>query len=94
MFWGFPNMLTECSEVLNFCLGFNGMFPWQFSSISLGQCSWPDIPPNYGTQKTPPSQIITVYFGVLVLAGIELIFFTVASMGLRSGFVLKTVLII
>ena len=31
---------------------------------------------------------------VLVLAGIELIFFTVASMGLCFGFVLKTVLII
>ena len=31
---------------------------------------------------------------VLVLAGIELIFFIVASMGLCFGFVLKTVLII
>ena len=30
---------------------------------------------------------------VLVLAGIELIFFTVASMGLCFGFVLETVLI-
>ena len=32
--------------------------------------------------------------GVLVLAEIELIFSIVASMGLRFGFVLKTVLII
>ena len=31
--------------------------------------------------------------GVLVLAGIEFIFFIVASMGLWFGFVLKTVLI-
>ena len=31
---------------------------------------------------------------VLVLAGVELMFFTVASMGLCFGFVLKTVLII
>ena len=33
------------------------------------------------------------YQGVLVLAGIELIFFTVAGMGLWFGFVLETVLI-
>ena len=32
--------------------------------------------------------------GVLVLAGVELIFFAVAGMGLCFGFVLKTVLVI
>ena len=37
---------------------------------------------------------VRVRLAVLVLAGIELIFFTVASMGLCFGFVLKTVLII
>lgn len=31
---------------------------------------------------------------VLVLAGIELVFFTVASMGYSFGFVLKTVLVV
>lgn len=33
------------------------------------------------------------YSGVLVLAGMEFIFFTVASMGLWFGFVLETVMI-
>ena len=37
--------------------------------------------------------ILFTNLGVLVLAGIELVFFTVASMGLHFGFVLKTVLI-
>ena len=35
-----------------------------------------------------------LWYPVLVLAGIELIFFIVASMGLCFGFVLETVLII
>ena len=38
--------------------------------------------------------VVFYYPSVLVLAGIELIFFIVASMGLCFGFVLKTVLII
>jgi len=43
-----------------------------------------------------PSLTLLLFVGptVLVLAGIELISFTVASMGLCFGFVLKTVLII
>lgn len=64
MLWGFfPDVLTECSEVLSFCLAFNGAFPWQFSSASLGQLSWPGVPPRYVTRTKPPSPIITVYFG-------------------------------
>ena len=54
MLWGFfPDILMECSEVLYFCPAFNGAFPWQFSSISLGHCSWPDVHPDYVTQPPP-----------------------------------------
>ena len=41
----------------------------------------------------PQNVICTESMYVLVLAGIELIFFTVASMGLCFGFELETVLI-
>ena len=58
----FPDILMECSEVLYFCLAFNGAFPWQFSSISLGQCSWWDVHPNYVTQKNTPSQVTAVFW--------------------------------
>ena len=44
--------------------------------------------------RSPSALLVLVFIiSVLVLAGIELIFFTVASMGLCFGFVLKTVLI-
>ena len=71
--------------------------PWQMTEVEVN-LALPEPFTLLGNPVLPPVNsnllhIISRFMSVLVLAGIKLIFFIAASMGLWFGFVLKTALI-